>query len=145
MEEGCLPYGERKWTAWRTLPIGREHRGFMRWQRRGDSKEQQETTSPKAIVVPWQVIEYTTYPVSVPFGTPVTNVGLHTSNEYMHSKADKTGVHHSHRLVIFAQPELKIFQELGGDAHEIILAQAELLFNLFEDAMCILGGGPVVR
>lgn len=54
-------------------------------------------------------------------------------------------VHHRHRMIIFTQPKLEILEELGGDPHEIGFAQAELLFDLFEDAMDGLRVGPIAK
>ena len=54
-------------------------------------------------------------------------------------------VHHCHRMIVFAQPKFEILEKLGGDPHEIGLAQAELLLDLFEDGARGLWSRPIVK
>ena len=55
----------------------------------------------------------------------------------------RRSAHHSHRVVVFAQPELEILQEVGGDVHEIVLGEMEHVLDVVEDAPADLRVGSV--
>lgn len=81
-----------------------------------------------------------THPVSEPSGTPVTNVGLQSlSRECMSRTRANAYVHHCHRVVVLSEAEREVLEELGGDAHEILLRQAKLVLDLVEDAPSSIG------
>ena len=72
------------------------------------------------------------YPVSVPSGTPVTNVGLRFDVNGKHQDAQGRYVHHCHRVTIFAQPEVEQFVKVRSYGNESISIESELLLDICE-------------
>lgn len=53
---------------------------------------------------------FVTYPVSVPLGTPVTNVGLKTSQGKRLGEKTESA-HHGHRLIVISKTSLDLIEE----------------------------------
>ncbi len=54
-------------------------------------------------------------------------------------------VHHGHRVVVLSETEREVLEELGSDAREVLLGQAELLLDVIEDAPAGVGRGRISR
>ena len=87
--------------------------------------------------------EQNTHPTSEPFGTPVTKVGLWVRSDRGCIAHLRWYAHHGHWVVVFAQSECKVLQEVGGDFHEIILGEPEHVLDLVEDMPSVIGLGAV--
>lgn len=60
------------------------------------------------------------YPFSVPFGTPVTKVGLYRFE--MNIKRDTGCVHHSHIMTIVLESELELLKKGSSKVYELGVA-----------------------
>jgi hypothetical protein len=101
----------------------------------------------------WQQLETMCYPVSVPSGTPVTNVGLEKfkgEDDIDHKIPEglkETGrVHHSHLVTIIAQSEVEEIVKMGRDGNEHMLVERELLLDVGKQRVdlgrvCVVHGG----
>ncbi len=54
-------------------------------------------------------------------------------------------VHHGHRVVVLSETEREVLEELGSDAREVLLGQAELLLDFVENAAAGVGRGRISR
>jgi hypothetical protein len=71
------------------------------------------------------------YPVSVPSGTPVTNVGLTFRREIsLRDAGGGDNAHHGHRMAIFAQSDVEQFVKVRSDGDQRILIESELLLYI---------------
>ena len=50
------------------------------------------------------------------------------------SSSPRGSIHHGHRVIIFAETEFEVVEEVGSDAGEIVLRETKLVLDLVEDA-----------